>query len=220
MVIIHPPIPIPISTAMRTRSSRSILSNLRFPSGLRIGIRGYATTTTTTTHPVTGPKNNHHSTAAAAPPPPPAPRPFKPLPAHERIARYPDNALEDSATSTEKNGKGGGGGGRAKEIFSRLWRYASTTTTTTSKSTTTAQPEPIYPSSPDPQRGIEAARRVVREGVLDARYSRAAKNFTLVMCALPIAIYTSYELFQRRFRGKLQRGRVVEREGEGDGGGK
>lgn len=194
---------------MRTRSIRSILSNLRSPSGFRIGIRGYATTTTTTTttHPVTGPKNNHHHPTAAAAAPPPAPRPFKPLPAHERIARYPDHALEDSATSTEKNGKGGG---RAKEIFSRLWRYASSTTTST-----TAQPEPIYPSSPDPQRGIEAARRVVREGVLDARYSRAAKNFTLVMCALPIAIYTSYELFQRRFRGKLQRGRVVEREGDG-----
>lgn len=180
-----------------------------------MGIRGYATTTTT--HPVTGPKNNHPhppttAAAAAAPPPPPAPRPFKPLPAHERIARYPDHALEDSATSTEKNGKGGGG--RAKEIFSRLWRYASSSSTTT---TSTAQPEPIYPSSPDPQRGIEAARRVVREGVLDARYSRAAKNFTLVMCALPIAIYTSYELFQRRFRGKLQRGRVVEIEGDGDG---
>lgn len=209
---------------MRIRSSRSILSNLRFPSGFRIGIRSYATTTTTTTtHPVTGPKNNQHPpTAAAAAAAPPPPRPFKPLPAHERIARYPDHALEDSATSTEKKGKGGGRGGGAKEIFSRLWRYASTTSTsstasTTSKSTT-AQPEPIYPSSPDPQRGIEAARRVVREGVLDARYSRAAKNFTLVMCALPIAIYTSYELFQRRFRGKLQKGRVVEREGDGDGG--
>lgn len=199
---------------MRTRSSRSILSNLRSPSGFRIGIRGYATTTTTsTTHPVTGPKNNHHP--AAAPPPP---RPFKPLPAHERIARYPDHALEDSATSTEKKAKGGGKGG-AKEIFSRLWRYASSTTSTTTTKPTTAQPEPIYPSSPDPQRGIEAARRVVREGVLDARYSRAAKNFTLVMCALPIAIYTSYELFQRRFRGKLQKGRVVERDGDGDGDG-
>lgn len=183
-----------------------------------MGIRGYATTTTTTTtHPVTGPKNNHHPAAAAAAAAPPPPRPFKPLPAHERIARYPDHALEDSATSTEKNGKGGGGG-RAKEIFSRLWRYATSTTSTTTSKSTTAQPEPIYPSSPDPQRGIEAARRVVREGVLDARYSRAAKNFTLVMCALPIAIYTSYELFQRRFRGKLQRGRVVEREGDGDGG--
>lgn len=178
-----------------------------------MGIRGYATTTTTTTHPVTGPKNNHHPAAAAAAAAPPPPRPFKPLPAHERIARYPDHALEDSATSTEKNGKGGRGGG-AKEIFSRLWRYASSSSSTKS---TTAQPEPIYPSSPDPQRGIEAARRVVREGVLDARYSRAAKNFTLVMCALPIAIYTSYELFQRRFRGKVQRGRVVERDGDGDG---
>lgn len=182
-----------------------------------MGIRGYATTTTTTTHPVTGPKNNHPPTtaAAAAAAPPPPPRPFKPLPAHERVARYPDYALEDSATSTEKNGKGGG-----KEIFSRLWRYASSSSSSTKSTTksTTAQPEPIYPSSPDPQRGIEAARRVVREGVLDARYSRAAKNFTLVLCALPIAIYTSYELFQRRFRGKLQKGRVVEREGEGDGG--
>lgn len=179
-----------------------------------MGIRSYATTTTTTsTHPVTGPKNNHHhptTAAAAAAAAPPPPRPFKPLPAHERIARYPDHALEDSATSTEKKGK---------EIFSRLWRYAtstSTSTTTTKSAASTAQP--IYPSSPDPQRGIEAARRVVREGVLDARYSRAAKNFTLVMCALPIAIYTSYELFQRRFRGKLQKGRVVEREGDGDGG--
>lgn len=198
---------------MRTRSSRSILSNLRFPSGFRTGIRGYATTTT---HPVTGPKNNHPPPAAAAAAPPPAPRPFKPLPAHERIARYPDHALEDSPASTEKNGKGGGGG--AKEIFSRLWRYATSSTTSSTTKSTTAQPEPIYPSSPDPQRGIEAARRVVREGVLDARYSRAAKNFTLVMCALPIAIYTSYELFQRRFRGKLQRGRVVERDGDGDGG--
>lgn len=197
---------------MRTSSSRSILSNLRFPSGFRIGIRGYATTTTTTTHPVTGPKNNHPPpTAAAAAAAPPPPRPFKPLPAHERITRYPDHALEDSATSTEKKGKGGG-----KEIFSRLWRYASSTTSTSTASTaSTAQPEPIYPSSPDPQRGIEAARRVVREGVLDARYSRAAKNFTLVMCALPIAIYTSYELFQRRFRGKVQKGRVVERDEDG-----
>lgn len=181
-----------------------------------MGIRGYATTTTTT-HPVTGPKNNHHpATAAAAAAAPPPPRPFKPLPAHERVARYPDHALEDPPASTEKKAKGGGG--RAKEIFSRLWRYASSSTSTSTTKSTTAQPEPIYPSSPDPQRGIEAARRVVREGVLDARYSRAAKNFTLVMCALPIAIYTSYELFQRRFRGKLQKGRVVEREGDGDGG--
>lgn len=61
-------------------------------------------------------------------------------------------------------------------------------------------------STRDPARGLEAARRVVTEGVLDPRYQRAARSYTAIIVALPLALYLSYELYQRRFMGKAQGG--------------
>lgn len=130
---------------------------------------------------------------------PPHPRPFKPVTSEERVSRHPDYSPPQAEAPTAKRG-----------LLSRLWPFASKTSR-----------ESIYPPSQDPTRGLEAARRVVKEGFLDPRYKRAARSFTAVMCALPIAIYTSYELFQRRFRGKEQKSRpvvppVVQGQGEGD----
>ena len=116
---------------------------------------------------------------------PPDPRPFKPVAAEDRVSRHPEYPTLQTEAPVQKRG-----------LFSRLWPFSSTKST-----------QSIYPPSQDPTRGIEAARRVVKEGFLDPRYKRAARSFTAVMCALPIAIYTSYELFQRRFRGKEQKAR-------------
>jgi hypothetical protein len=44
---------------------------------------------------------------------------------------------------------------------------------------------------------------------LHPRYKRAARNYTAIIVALPIALYTSYELLQRRFGGKEQKKRIA-----------
>ena len=62
------------------------------------------------------------------------------------------------------------------------------------------EPEPL-----DPARGREAAERVVREGVLDPRYKDAAKKYTRLIVASPLAIYLTYELYRRRFEGVEQK---------------
>lgn len=53
----------------------------------------------------------------------------------------------------------------------------------------------------DPARGMEAAKRVVTTGKLDARYKGAARRYTAIICATPIAIYLSYVLYGRLFLG-------------------
>lgn len=57
----------------------------------------------------------------------------------------------------------------------------------------------------DPARGYEAARKVVKQGVLDERYKRGAKAYTRIIVAMPLVIYLSYELYRRRFLGVEQK---------------
>lgn len=69
--------------------------------------------------------------------------------------------------------------------------------------------EPVYLGDHNPARGMEATRRVVREGVLDPRYKAAATRVTALICATPIVLYLTWELYQRRFNGKGQKVRPV-----------
>ncbi|KAK5142785.1 hypothetical protein LTR32_004941 [Rachicladosporium monterosium] len=70
--------------------------------------------------------------------------------------------------------------------------------------------QPLPDAEPkDIARGVEASQRVVRDGFLDPRYRPAARRVTAIICALPLAIYLSYVLFERRFMGKEQKVRAV-----------
>ena len=66
-------------------------------------------------------------------------------------------------------------------------------------STTNAAAPSIEPR--DPARGLEAAKRVVTTGKLDARYKGAARRYTALICATPVALYLTYELYRRLFMG-------------------
>ena len=57
----------------------------------------------------------------------------------------------------------------------------------------------------DLARGIEASKRVVTTGKLDPRYKAAARRWTALICAMPIALVLSYELFRRHFLGAEQK---------------
>ncbi|KAF2207426.1 hypothetical protein CERZMDRAFT_91765 [Cercospora zeae-maydis SCOH1-5] len=118
----------------------------------------------------------------AHPTPPPPPQPYKPIPAKELVPNNPDASAQPLP--------------KKKSLLSRLWPFR-------------RSPAAIYSRSQDPTRGLEAARRVVKEGFLDPRYRHMARRVTAVICAMPILLYTSYELFQRRFMGKEQKTRPV-----------
>ncbi|KAK5696992.1 hypothetical protein LTR17_024117 [Elasticomyces elasticus] len=111
---------------------------------------------------------------------PPEPRPYKPI---ERPAKD----IEDSIEVTTPENKGLLG-----HLFSRRGKQL---------------PRKNEPG--DIARGLEASQRVVRDGILDPRYRPAARRVTAIICALPIALYLSYELFERRFMGKEQKVRPV-----------
>lgn len=135
------------------------------------------------------PRAGYATTSGNTQPSPPPPLPYKPTPAKERVSHRVDQQQEPVP--------------KKKGWLSRLWP--------------SRPPSTIYPPSPDRERGLQAARRVVKEGFLDPRYRRAARSFTAIMCALPILLYTSYELFQRRFMGKEQKTRPVITSAEDDG---
>lgn len=58
---------------------------------------------------------------------------------------------------------------------------------------------------PDLNRGIQASRDVVKKGVLNPRYRGIAMRITIAMAVSPVAIYLTYELYERRFGGKEQK---------------
>lgn len=77
---------------------------------------------------------------------------------------------------------------------------------------TTSEPSPPTPVRSfldreplDPARGAAASLRVAREGVLDPRYKPAARRVVAIICALPIAIVTTWVLYQREFMGVEQK---------------
>jgi hypothetical protein len=57
----------------------------------------------------------------------------------------------------------------------------------------------------DLARAREASIRVVTTGKLDPRYRAAARRWTALICATPIALYLSYELYRRQFMGVEQK---------------
>ncbi|KAK4636298.1 hypothetical protein CLAFUW4_00408 [Fulvia fulva] len=121
---------------------------------------------------------------STAKPTPPTPRPYRQAAPEQRLSRHP--AYPEPPAEIEQK----------KSLFPRLWPFKP------------SQQGPIDLGAKDPARGVESARRVVKEGVLDPRYKSIARRVTALICALPLSIYLGYELFQRRFKGK-ERKRVV-----------
>ena len=117
-------------------------------------------------------RRTYHTTYRLASSQPPPPRPFKPELSKERTPREPSPPPEPE-----------------KGILSRLWPFSN------------SQAQRLNGEPKDPARGIEASRRVVIEGKLDPRYKDAARMYTALICALPLSIYLSYELWRRRFMG-------------------
>lgn len=122
--------------------------------------------------------------APPPPPPPPEPRSFRAARAEERISKHPAH-IESRAPEQAKR--------KSKGLFARMWPFRPA--------------EPVYLGAHNPARGMEATRRVVREGVLDPRYKAAATRVTALICATPIMLYLTWELYQRRFNGKGQKKR-------------
>ena len=133
----------------------------------------------------------HYRTCRFASSQPPGPRAYKPAAPEERISRHPP--LPEEPAPEPKKG-----------ILSRIWPRPGT------------RAQHVEPEARNPARGMEAAQRVVREGVLDPRYRPAARRVTALLCALPIAIGLGYELFRRRFLGGEQR-KIPRRRTHGEG---
>lgn len=131
--------------------------------------------------------------------PPPPPRPYKPRP-----SRPPKPPVIDETAGTASNPIKQPS--LHRRIINRLF--------------STRDPAPPSPSQPprDLVRGLEASRRVVRDGVLDPRYRPAARKVTAIIVAMPMVIYLGYELAMRRFGGKeVKRREYVGMEVDGGG---
>lgn len=123
-----------------------------------------------------------HSSASKLSKVPPAPRVYKSVDIQER-KQSPTGPPEQPATTPPKK----------TTLLSRLFPFKP------------SPQAPIHVQSPNPARGLDAARRAVQHGVLDPRYTPAARRILIAVVAAPIAIVTSYELFARRFMGKQQK---------------
>lgn len=75
--------------------------------------------------------------------------------------------------------------------------------------------DPAVYGPKDPERGMEAAQRVVKTGQLDDRYKGAARRYTLIVVMLPLVIYLPYELYKRRFLG-VERKQIPEKRSHDD----
>ncbi|KAI7297266.1 hypothetical protein KC315_g18540 [Hortaea werneckii] len=134
---------------------------------------------------------------------PPQPRPWRKQEPSERVVRQPQWAQEEAQSTQPKK---------------RSWTHRLFALRDDSI------PEESAPSPPKQQqqqqhsdtaaRALEASRRYITEGFKDPRYRSAARRVTAIICALPLALYLSYELFQRRFMGKEQKVRPTKPSGE------
>ncbi|KAI6867831.1 hypothetical protein KC338_g4267 [Hortaea werneckii] len=140
---------------------------------------------------------------------PPQPRPWRKQEPSERVVRPPQWAQEEAQSTQPKK---------------RSWthRLFALRDDSIPEEQPTPQPQPT-PSPPKQQpqqptdtaaRALEASRRYITEGFKDPRYRSAARRVTAIICALPLALYLSYELFQRRFMGKEQKIRPTKPSGE------
>ena len=136
---------------------------------------------------------------------PPQPRPWRKQEPSERVVRQPQWVAEEAKSIPPKK---------------RSWTHRLFALRDDSIPEEQPAPEPTpTPSQPkEPSdtaaRALEASRRYITEGFKDPRYRSAARRVTAIICALPLALYLSYELFQRRFMGKEQKVRPVKPSGE------
>ncbi|TKA77544.1 hypothetical protein B0A49_02771 [Cryomyces minteri] len=72
----------------------------------------------------------------------------------------------------------------------------------------TARRPPPGANQPHPSAAEDASKRAVKTGALPAKYRTAARRITLAMVALPIAIVTSWVLWNRVLKGE-ERKRLV-----------
>ncbi|KAI7546845.1 hypothetical protein KC331_g5362 [Hortaea werneckii] len=138
---------------------------------------------------------------------PPQPRPWRKQEPSERVVRQPQWVAEEAKSAAPKK---------------RSWthRLFALRDDSIPEERPASEPTP-NPSTPKQQqpsdtaaRALEASRRYITEGFKDPRYRSAARRVTAIICALPLALYLSYELFQRRFMGKEQKLRPVKPSGE------
>ncbi|KAI6816187.1 hypothetical protein KC332_g10752 [Hortaea werneckii] len=141
---------------------------------------------------------------------PPQPRPWRKQEPSERVVRQPQWAQEEARSTQPKK----------RSWTHRLFALRD-------DSIPEEQPGPAPQPTPSPPkqqqqsqpsdtaaRALEASRRYITEGFKDPRYRSAARRVTAIICALPLALYLSYELFQRRFMGKEQKVRPTKPSGE------
>ncbi|KAI7281148.1 hypothetical protein KC345_g4327 [Hortaea werneckii] len=139
---------------------------------------------------------------------PPQPRPWRKQEPSERVVRQPQWVAEEAQSTAPKK---------------RSWihRLFALRDDSIPEEQPASESHPI-PSPPKQQqqtsdtaaRALEASRRYITEGFKDPRYRSAARRVTAIICALPLALYLSYELFQRRFMGKEQKVRPTKPSGE------
>ncbi|KAI7251920.1 hypothetical protein KC343_g5569 [Hortaea werneckii] len=140
---------------------------------------------------------------------PPQPRPWRKQEPSERVVRQPQWVAEEAQSTRPKK---------------RSWTHRLFALRDDSILEEQPAPEPQPTPSPPKQqpqqtsdtaaRALEASRRYITEGFKDPRYRSAARRVTAIICALPLALYLSYELFQRRFMGKEQKIRPTKPSGE------
>ncbi|KAI7160166.1 hypothetical protein KC349_g3670 [Hortaea werneckii] len=148
-----------------------------------------------------------YSTSRPSTTAPPQPRPWRKQEPSERVVRHPHWVAEEAKSTSPKK---------------RSWTHRLFALRDDSIPEEQPAPEPAPTPSPPKQqqpsdtaaRALEASRRYITEGFKDPRYRSAARRITAIICALPLALYLSYELFQRRFMGKEQKMRPVKPSGE------
>ncbi|KAI6841195.1 hypothetical protein KC340_g9001 [Hortaea werneckii] len=147
-----------------------------------------------------------YSTSRPSTTAPPQPRPWRKQEPSERVVRQPQWVAEEAKAAAPKK---------------RSWTHRLFALRDDNIPEEEPVPEPQSNPSPPKQqpsdtaaRALEASRRYITEGFKDPRYRSAARRVTAIICALPLALYLSYELFQRRFMGKEQKVRPVKPSGE------
>ena len=75
--------------------------------------------------------------------------------------------------------------------------------------------EPAAEEARNPERGIEAAQRFVREGVVDKRYKSAARKVLFALLSSMVAIGLTPEVYKRVVLGKQQKVIPIRDETEG-----
>lgn len=120
---------------------------------------------------------------------PPQPRPYRPATTEEREARRraPDEDFETKPP--KKRGR-----------LAWLNPFADP-----APSKPTEAPEPVSQEPRDPQRGIEAARRYLQDGVVDPKYKSAATKVIFGLAAMVVAIGLTPEVYKRTFKGKKRK---------------